>query len=931
MTAPISSNSPETPLARNQYLRYLALATVLIALFYIFCLLALGLGILAWCATALVGVLGIQYGGSVILGVAVMPLGRVLLAFARSLKIGRGKEFRIALTRDEAPRLWSEIDELARIMGVTPPRQITLENGVNAWVELRGVAAGRGKTRLGVGLDLLVGLTPAQGRAVLAHEIAHAKHVKRGYQGFLMRGFWRLERCRATLESIAGYQKNAKGVRALARNANKIPVWLGERAGRLIAACSRFDEFEADREAALICGSDVAKNALLTTHVLAERASRLSYRERLIHLGRGDVAWLEKQLHVADDNHRLAIENQALSHARRHELSTHPALPDRLSALEALPCATVPFAPDAASETFWLARSGESSRRLLEEIEKLAARQEREETRALARRMKKRIRDEKNQSKRKAGAHPVEGVVAFVLGTLLGGGTIFSWNIVNGHDLSFLCFMAILSLGFYGYAAWSLWPRARHSELSVFPYGAYRQALELRGEQRREIGVRSDAAKNLNDSEKRRAQMIEDLEREEERVALSAALRATLPPEIQTSAALMRFWNEKGFEILAQAAFRRAALCARLSFEAQRKNNPNAWLVHGVCLAFHGQSGAKESIETALKHDTGWSSQWARALWLLLIGSWGSAEALLLELCRQRPKDSTLVALLATCQSSSGKAREALLTRRRALQLYQVNSHSEQNDEAWYRFDLARSLIALGQTKAAREELSWVETHRTEDNNSIGVWNLEWELLCIAIAHGDEVEVTTRIARLIELRDDPFGLLRIASLLAGDRTPFSQQRAKFLYEKLVTIGHYPQARMGLAWLFIEEHEKDLARKNAMAALDCLQSRPFDASNPLSLLGSALQVMRSLDESPPSQVQAYEAQLDASEWQIGPDKITLLCFFENENETRRAASRVFGALLPECDLEDHITVKKVTDENLVPKEPMVPAITDFKTE
>lgn len=72
------------------------------------------------------------------------------------------------------------------------PREIVLELGDNAWVRLKGFRRGAGKKTLGVGYDLLAGLSIPEIEAVLAHEMAHAKLVQRGFRNWLEGGQARL-------------------------------------------------------------------------------------------------------------------------------------------------------------------------------------------------------------------------------------------------------------------------------------------------------------------------------------------------------------------------------------------------------------------------------------------------------------------------------------------------------------------------------------------------------------------------------------------------------------------------------------------------------------------------------------------------------------------------------------------------------------------
>ncbi|WP_229898985.1 M48 family metallopeptidase, partial [Streptomyces capoamus] len=81
----------------------------------------------------------------------------------------------IPVTEADEPRLWALVRELAAAAGTRAPDRILLTGEVNAAVSenprLLGLFAGRRTLHLGV--PLLIGLTEAQLRSVLAHEFGH--------------------------------------------------------------------------------------------------------------------------------------------------------------------------------------------------------------------------------------------------------------------------------------------------------------------------------------------------------------------------------------------------------------------------------------------------------------------------------------------------------------------------------------------------------------------------------------------------------------------------------------------------------------------------------------------------------------------------------------------------------------------------------------
>ena len=170
--------------------------------------------------------------------------------------------------------------------------------GDGAWVRLKGMRSGSGKVTLGVGYDLLAGLTMSEMEAVLAHEMTHAKLINRGYKNWLGAGQARIRILAMALWAEVSAARRAKKSSNIANFLFVIVDRLVRISTRLVATYSRQDEFEADRGAAELCGSGVMKSALLKLESLHRITSRLPWNERVAHLQQtnGYSQWLLQEI-----------------------------------------------------------------------------------------------------------------------------------------------------------------------------------------------------------------------------------------------------------------------------------------------------------------------------------------------------------------------------------------------------------------------------------------------------------------------------------------------------------------------------------------------------------------------------------------------------------------------------------------------------------
>src|SRR2546425_12413068 len=216
----------------------------------------------------------------------------------RKLWLPSETTYRIALTREDAPGLFAISRALSQRSALVPPESISIEMHTTAWVQLRVYRRGARRTRHGAGFDLLAGLTVSEVEAVLAHELAHARLVQRGFSRWLKKGPSLLTLLTTELSACAAAYRQANARSDLTETTVRVFDALTRRAARHVATYSRQDEFAADRGAVELCGAAAIRSALARLEVLDEVVTRLPWSERLARLQPGEAftAWLVREL-----------------------------------------------------------------------------------------------------------------------------------------------------------------------------------------------------------------------------------------------------------------------------------------------------------------------------------------------------------------------------------------------------------------------------------------------------------------------------------------------------------------------------------------------------------------------------------------------------------------------------------------------------------
>jgi Zn-dependent protease with chaperone function/tetratricopeptide (TPR) repeat protein len=582
------------------------------SIFLILALLVLLLGeLVVWVGAA-------RVGATSQINPVIRRHGRLLKIFLRSFWLPTGKEYRLVLAEKDAPRLFAFVTQLARHFEMPPPREISVEMSTNAWVRLEGYRRGSGRTILTVGYDLLASLSEAEIQAVLAHEMGHAKFIRRGPKRWLELGVARIASVTARLsEQAEAYRSSGKKFH-LAEALLSPSDSLTRMASRLLAAYSRQDEFEADRIGAELFGSASMRSALVKLTLLQEKVSRVPWAERVAQLEAetGFSHWLVHELRI--DQVPSEIPKSA-----HDPYSTHPSLGDRIAALPPDDARV----PDTNSALALLSEPDRVAENLIAEVHRVAALVEQEDSTALTRWIRK-------DGKTVVRGRFWTGIGIIIVGIALALGFL---TVDRYRD-------AALSVAFFGVVGVLLSTRVHRDrmQLPVPRYSVLKKAWE--------------------------AERPGDFAEQESRIETELTqLLAALPKKKQKLSRL----TQEGASALATCDYLRAQVAGRMAISLNNKNVEGVLVyltaMAGLGLWDHfGQNLEFIRSQTALATpSTSWGAAWA----LFLAGDWARAEGLLLQAVERHPNNTTFLAMLAATQARRNKLQSAVLNAANAADL----------------------------------------------------------------------------------------------------------------------------------------------------------------------------------------------------------------------------------------------------------------------
>jgi Zn-dependent protease with chaperone function len=319
----------QQPAAYKRHLQWLALLgySVIFGLLAVVIALAGGTLWLAFSSSAVLFLL-LQSKLFIVLGGALWVLARSL--FVR-IEAPTGYE----LSRQEFPHLWAEVDALHTQLATPPIHTILLTPALNAAIAQtpRMGIIGPYQNTLILGLELLLALSPAQTRAVLAHELAHLSGNHSKFAGWI----YRVRRSLAQI-SAAFQQSHAWGTGLIRRFLD----WYNPYFAGYSYVLARSNEYEADALASKLTSRDTTASALVAVYVYGEftgehfwkpffrKAHTQAQPEQATYT---QLQQFYRQPPAQDDTFKHHLRTVLTQ--KTNPADTHPSLMERLKALKA--------------------------------------------------------------------------------------------------------------------------------------------------------------------------------------------------------------------------------------------------------------------------------------------------------------------------------------------------------------------------------------------------------------------------------------------------------------------------------------------------------------------------------------------------------------------------------------------------------------------
>ena len=309
---------------------YVARAVGLVVLAYGYLLLVL-FGSLALCGL-MVGLVIVAPATIKLALFGLIVFGGIFLAVLQGLWVRLQPPLGRPVTRDQAPQLFTLLDELRTALECEPFHHVLIVNDLNAAVVQipRLGIFGWHRNYLLLGLPLMECLSPEEFRAVLAHEFAHSS---RGHGRF---GNW-LYRVRRTWEQVI--EQMVRRRTRWSGVLTKFLDWFWPRFNGHAFVLARANEYVADACAVRLAGAEVAARALLRVQLDAALLSEKFWPGVYDRAKASELPPAQMMFELQQALRQGPAEEDAsrwLRHAfllQTSNADTHPSLKDRLQAM----------------------------------------------------------------------------------------------------------------------------------------------------------------------------------------------------------------------------------------------------------------------------------------------------------------------------------------------------------------------------------------------------------------------------------------------------------------------------------------------------------------------------------------------------------------------------------------------------------------------
>lgn len=855
----------------------LATATAILILYYLFFALALlFLVILILCELAVF--LGLARLGLGHLFVKPLTfLGSLCKTIVRSLFFGKSPEYRMAVSEKDAPGLYALVRGVADAVGVQHPDEITLTMDAGAYVTLPGYKKGSGRCLLNIGFDLLAMLSEDELRTVVAHEMAHALLVDRGYTAFLGKGIGRMANLKyllsTTEEDLRGENKKSNLLIGLLR----LTSTFGKAASRLQASYRRHGELAADAVAARLCGAETTSQALVRSSIIHGAESNLYWRDRVVQTQReGSFSeWLRAKLTPSEED-RVSILKREFSQ-KQAEFDSHPPVPDRL---QAMGCEVRDYPGEFSSSLELLADPDGFAERLISEMERIAAKVESAENARLLKEARQRTGH---------GQHSLIQLCGFALACFSGVvSAVFLFLSIYKASLSGLwCALFFGGVAVFGMVLHRVFRIRYYPPVPVPQYGAWQKTLttELMGK-----GVADWADGVISE------------------------LLSSLPEKVMSRKQRSRYWAAKCYEFLESCDYKSAYAASRLCLDACKSSSEGRLTYVIACMYF----GLVEEVQNTLTRLSGQlirtaTDPWCLAWVNLLSGDVEYSEGYLLQAVSECPDNPSLWSILANCKWRCGKEREAIDAARKAVSLAP--------DDPMHRRQLAAILVNAGWAKEAAYELAIVREALPEDRDVL------LSLVRNHLSLGDSTSASQAAQLVVSLHPTGTTRIRLGQVYLQNNC---LSDAEHNFNSALEQGFYPGAHMGLAWIAHERKDIKALRSHLACVINLTQEVPEDAETSFDLLPTVFNALKAFEEAVEG-CMACEAYLNLKDSPAEIDEMCLFIIARTADDAVQIVRWVYESMLPGYEFRDSLVRWVKAKKEDQPEGPVIPGVYGLKWE